>query len=266
MNQGEIAEFKFIATLCSLRGQSLKLWSNQQSIITIKDVEIPKGTELYSVVELPIYITPEFISKQTDEEILKLCNKYKITKAGAKSKADIFINSVGYSIKYNRAAAPALVNHTARHGWEIAAMHKGINIGSLDPLIADYWMKRKAGVIKEDVTNLDTNSPFAKYKNILTPFLEYFAFEGTGSGISNHPATAYIDIGDPCNPSTWSYLSKTTLINDIWDQLRFSIRSKATPQDFGKSKLRDSEKASIKYWTEKADGKLKGSLHIRINR
>ena len=179
------------------------------------------------------------------------------------TKADVFINGISYSLKFTNSAPPAIVNHTNRTGWEFAAQHKGLNMAPLDALINDYWNKRLFGVITEDVDNRHPFSPFANHMQTLLPFLEYFSFEGTGSRLSNHPASAVIEFSDPCNVLTWKIINQQQFINSIWNRLVFSLRSsKGMPKDI--NSISASSRKSILMWSNRRNGLLKGALHVRV--
>jgi hypothetical protein len=261
MNAGEAAELKFIATLCCHISKSIT-FSTGQSLV-VKQVQLPLGSLLTIPKSFPPNITPTLISRFSDLQLANFCTQHGIIKAGIFSKADIFINGVGYSIKYSNASPPALVNHTRRTGWEFVAQKKGISIGHLDLLIADYWQKRLNGTISEDVPNTHSYSPFNSHLNVLLPYLEYFIFEGTGSRISKHPASEIIEFSDPFNISSWKLLNKNQLVQSIWPRLVFSMRSgKGMPTNI--NSLTQIEKKSVLIWTKNVNGSLKGALHVRI--
>lgn len=265
MNDGEIAEKKFIATLGCFRGQSIQLLPAQSSPITINKLETPYKQSLRSVGAFPASITPQVIEQLTESQLITFCQIHSISKAGPFSKADVFINGVGYSLKYTNSSPPALINHTRRTGWEFAAQHTGASMAQLDTLISDYWRLRLSGVISEDTANSDPNSPFSQHFNTLLPFLEYFAFDGTATKLSYHPAIEVIEFSNPCDISTWRLLNKTQLIASIWPRLVFSIRSKkGMPSARMFSSMSSQEKASVMQWSHLLNGELKGALHVRI--
>ena len=258
MNIGERAELKLIASLGCMYGKTVNLKSGP---ITIQSIQIPVSTALHTIN--PINASPSTISAMTDDQLQDFCRSHNIQKAGAMSKADVFINSIGYSVKSTEGAPPAIVNHTNRLGWEFAAQQKGLPIRALDQLINDYWSKRLSGVIKEDVGNDNPNSPFSAHIQTLLPFLEYFSFEGSGSKISNHPAKSVIEFSDPCNEATCDIINKPTFISSVWNRLVFSLRSsKGMPSDI--NALDQTAKTSVLQWSRDMNGKLKGALHVRV--
>ena len=258
MNIGERAELKLIATLGCMYGNTINL---KNGPIKIQSIQVPVSTELQNIN--PINASPSAISAMNDDQLQAFCKSHNIQKAGTMSKADVFINNVGYSVKSTEGAPPAIVNHTSRLGWEFAAQQKGIQIDALDQLINDYWNKRLTGIIKEDVGNDNPNSPFSAHIGTLLPFLEYFSFEGSGSKISNHPAESVIEFVDPCNEATWEIINKPTFISSVWARLVFSLRSsKGMPSDV--NALDQSAKTSVLLWSRNMNGKLKGALHVRV--
>lgn len=176
-------------------------------------------------------------------------------------KADIFINDVSYSIKFNNAAKPALVNHTNRAGFLRVCNRVGSDIAELDAIINEYWKLRIKGIITEDVSNSDKNSPFVKHKEYLAWILLYFIFEGTGSSDSAFPANKMLSFVDPFDPSTYKILSKQQAIDDLWDHLVFSIRSKkGMPSKFELLKHKE-----LVPWTRRfPTNEPRGSLHVRV--
>jgi len=261
MNQGEVAELKFIATLCCYISKEVTFKTLEKLIVN--QVEIPIG-DLKKAPKLFLSnVTPDLIKKLNEDQLQEFCELNGISKAAVFSKADIFINGIGYSIKYRNAAPPALVNHTRRTGWEFAAEKKGVPIAPLDAIVADYWQKRLSGIISEDVQNTHANSPFSPFINTLSPFLEYFIFEGTGTRLSKHPASEVIEFSDPCNFSTWELINRKKLIQNIWPRLVFSVRSgKGMPDDI--NSLTTEESNSVMLWAKNINGNLKGALHVRI--
>lgn len=265
MNDGEIAENKFISTLGCFMGQNLQLLPAQSPPITINKIETPYKQLLRPIGAYPPSTTPQVIEKLTESQLITFCRNHSIGKAGPFSKADVFINGVGYSLKYTNSSPPALINHTRRTGWEFAAQHTGGSMLQLDALISEYWRLRLSGVISEDIANSDMNSPFSQHFNTLLPFLEYFAFDGTATKLSYHPATEVIEFSDPCDIKTWKLLNKAQLITSLWPRLVFSIRSKkGMPSARMFSTMSPQEKASVMQWSQLLNGELKGALHVRI--
>jgi hypothetical protein len=267
MNDGEIAEKKFIATLGCLRGQYLHLDSINKQPMMVNALETPFKKTLRPVNHFSASVSPQFINELSESQLNKFCDTHQIGKAGPFSKADVYINGIGFSLKYTNASPPALINHTRRTGWEFAANHIGADIGDLDALISEYWKLRLSGVITEDVANSDSNSPFANYFITLLPFLEYFTFSGTATKLSYHPASEVIEFSDPCDINTWKLLDKKQLIANLWPRLVFSVRSKkGMPSKKMLSTMSEKDRASVLRWSHLINGELKGALHVRIRR
>lgn len=261
MNKGEFAETRFIATIGCYRNKFIEQIDNQK----IESLQIPNKNGLTEIPPFEDFITPEYIANLTPEKLNAFFKEKKITKAGTYSKADIYINGIGYSIKYTDSAPPAIVNHTNRTGWQFAAEEMNTKIEPLDEIIAEYWQKRLSNLIKEDVSNNDVNSPFKNKIEILRPFLEYYSFHGTGSKRSAHPAEAIIKFSDPQNIGSYQLIKKTEFIDQIWDRLVFSVRSKkGMPSNINSPNLDPNKKSSILKWSNTIDGNLKGALHVRI--
>ena len=119
MNEGERAELKFIATLGCYISKQVK-FKKSNSTFVISKLETPTGQQLQVIAPYTSNITPQFIRELDDADLVNFCSTHRISKSGPFSKADIFINGVGYSLKYSSAMPPALINHTRRTGWEFA--------------------------------------------------------------------------------------------------------------------------------------------------
>lgn len=182
-------------------------------------------------------------------------------KAPTSFKADLEINGVRYSVKYSNSARSAIVNHTNRKGFLRVCGHLGISIEKLDKIISEYWEKREKGEIMEDIINSNSSSPFANNKDCIAPLLEYFLFDGTGSKDSRFPADKVLVFSDPTNPSTYKIYSRQDVVNQIWDKLVFSVRSKkGMPNAYTKEKYPELDKW-VRY--RPGDNYPKGALHIR---
>lgn len=191
------------------------------------------------------------------ENLIKTLN---ISKSGMKSKADISINGVLYSIKEIGASPPAIINHTPRPGFENVCKIIGTPIQGLDDIVSVYWDLRTKGTIKEDTCTSDKNCPFTKHRDYLKPIIEYFVFTGTGSGGSRYPADKVLEIDYKDLPDKIRVIKKDEYFDDVWPNLVFSIRNKGMPPNY--PNIENSESVSI--WTRPFDGKDKGSLHVRV--
>ena len=254
MNVGERNEYLVKMRLVQLRD------ANQ--VVNVIDSTAPISSVGFGGVEygkLPLNIS---LGNLSDEQLLALANSLGIDKAGVFDKADVYVNNVPYSIKSLQTAPPALVNHTARDGWERVCSKVGCSIDELDSIISDYWSYRKSDIIKEEVFNSDVCSPFASHKEYLLPLLNYFLFKGTGSRDSNHPASYILDFTNPLNPNTWNVFGNEYL-EQHWDNLVFSLRSSKGMGNY--PDIRNAaKKASMAKWTEFFQGGYKGALHVRV--
>lgn len=216
----------------------------------IEYLDIPAGTGDYTQLD--------------DAALLKLAGAMNIAKAGIFDKADVYINGIGYSIKSLSAAPPALVNHTARDGWERVCACVGCSIQELDDIVAEYWKLRTSGEITEDVPNSHPKSPFASHKDYLLPILNYYLFKGSGSRSSVYPADYILDFTDPTDESTWKKYG-ADYINSHWNKLVFSLRSSKGMGNYPNIK-NVAKKASMAKWTVFHSGGHKGALHVRVTK
>jgi len=184
----------------------------------------------------------------------------RISKSGVKSKADISINGVRYSIKEVGASPPAIINHTPRPGFENVCKNLNVSIQELDDIVREYWDLRTKVTIKEDTCVSDTNCPFTQHKRYLRPIIEYFVFTGTGTGDSKYLADKILEIDYKSLPVEMKIVEKEQYFDDVWQRLVFSLRSKGMPPNYPKTKNSNS----ISKWTRFFDGKNKGSLHVRV--
>ena len=204
---------------------------------------LPVGTDLVWINDLEV------------ERIAKLVGAFK---APTGSKADVYLNGWGISVKSHRGANPAFLNHTHRAGFLKVCARIGANIDELDDIINEYWQKRNSGIIREDIRNNDPQSPFRDHLDYLRPIMNYFLFTGTAQKDSPYPADFILDFIDPLNESKWKF-SKDAYLRDNWDHIIFSVRSKGMPGSYPHGK----DAALISPWVKFADGQYKGSLHGR---
>jgi hypothetical protein len=262
MNQGESAEIKFIAFLGCHVGKSIR-FSNAPTEIFISSIEIPiKGTQ--EKLQLPKFdsnVTPDLICSMSKSDFNSFCESVNIIKSGPFSKSDVYINSKGYSLKSVGNGPPAIVNHTNRLGWNYVARRIKNSMIELDNLIDEYWDRRLAGIIKEDVLNTNINSPFSNNSEILKPFLNYFCFDGSGKKDSDHPADFIIKFTNPFDFTTWEIFDRENYIDHHWSELCFSVRSKGMNKI---QRLSIDEQTSVLKWARDFQGSLKGSLHVRV--
>lgn len=245
----------------------LKLIQLRDNNFYLKDIGLLTSIKLYKEYQnFPKGIDINNVVNYSNIQLINLTNQCGIAKAGPRSKADTIINGEHISVKSNNYAPPALVNHTTRPGFEFAGKHAGGDIDKLDSIIEKYWVKRVNKLIGEDVSNTHMHSPFKTEKKVIRPFLNYFLFDGTGSGLSNMPASRILVFTDPLNIDTWSIYDRANAIDIYWDKLIFSLRAKkGMPSNYPNitSKKLIPLKSSIAKWTKYIDGDYRGALHIR---
>lgn len=251
-NIGEYDEMRANLRLIELRDtkKTVTMGGNVVGVLSVKNYKgeefepLPEGTDL---------------AKLSDLEVESLAKQVGAFKAPAGSKADVYVNGLGISVKSHRGANPAFLNHTHRAGFLKVCGRVGVSINKLDEIISDYWIKRKAGIIGEDVKNSDPKSPFKEHLKYLKPIMNYFLFTGNAQKNSPYPADYILDFTDPLDESSWKF-SKDEYLDDNWEHIIFSVRSKGMPPSYPKGK----DATAIKPWVEYADGKYKGSLHGRV--
>ena len=249
-NIGEYDEMRAKLHLIELRdaGKTVVIAGMNVVVSSVKN----NGVEC---VSLP----PETVlSGLNDSQVESLAIQVGAFKAPKGSKADVYVNGLGISVKSHRGANPAFLNHTHRAGLLKVCQRIGVSIDELDLIIKEYWEKRKAGIIREDVSNSDPNSPFVNHLEYLKPIMNYFLFTGAAQKDSSYPAEFILDFTDPLDESSWKF-SKDEYLDDNWDHIIFSVRSKGMPPSYPNGKGADF----IKPWVEYTDGKYKGSLHGR---
>ena len=253
MNTGELNELIVKLRLVELRDKKQSITLNGKPF-EIKSVSFNKR-------EFSPLPAGTVLSKLNEYQIENLAWKIGAAKAGLFDKADVFINGIGYSIKSLATAPPALVNHTNRFGWERVCSSIKVDITELDSIIEEYWRRRKAGLIREDVLN-DKNSPFYSHKEYMIPILNYFLFKGSGKKDSPSPADYILDITDPLDCKTWS-LHGREFLEENWENLVFCVRAKKGMSDYPAVPDR-RKKESIAKWTEFFQGEYRGALHVRF--
>lgn len=249
-NIGEYDEMRAKLHLIQLRDtkKTVTIGGNEVDVLSVRNGEdeckpLPEGTDL---------------AQLSDLEVESLAKKVGAFKAPTGSKADVYVNDSGISVKSHRGANPAFLNHTHRAGFLKVCERVGVSIEELDLIVKEYWEKRKAGIIREDVSNSDPNSPFVNHLEYLKPIMNYFLFTGTAQKDSPYPAEFILDFTDPLDESSWKF-SKDEYLDDNWEHIIFSVRSKGMPD----SNPNVIDATAIKPWVECADGKYKGSLHGR---
>lgn len=249
-NIGEYDEMRAKLHLIELRDAGKTVVINGEEVV-VKSVQ-NNGIECSS---LPAGIV---LSELSNIQIESLAKKVNAFKAPAGSKADVYLNGHGISVKSHRGAPPAFLNHTHRAGLLRVCERIGENINGLDEIIQDYWTKRMEGIIGEDIKNSDPNSPFREHLAYLKPIMNYFIFRGTAQKESLYPADYVLDFTNPLQESEWRF-SKDEYLDDNWEYIIFSVRSKGIPGSYPNGK----DAKEIEPWVEVADGQFKGSLHGR---
>ena len=248
MNVGEISEFCFKAYMLRQRDENRE------------DTDFGKIYELSDDVNLvDIDWEPSLKQSLDDNDWETLRDELRIGKSRSKAKMDISINKTRYSMKDVGGSPYAIVNHTARPGYENVCNDVGVSIKELDIIIDEYWKLREERIITEDVKNSDDACPFLSHKAYMKKIIEYFIFTGTGSGKSIHPADKVLELNYKELPSSLRVYNKAKYYDKIWSRLIFSVRSKGIPKTYPDCK----NAASINQWTRKRDKRYKGSLHIR---
>jgi len=249
-NRGEESEVFFKAFLVKCYQKKIPLFGvHGIGLITALNfgprVKIPKWKDKYDL----------WLQKKDYNALKKIFGKSRST-----NKADVGINGINYSVKSSIGARSALVNHTPRKGFMRVCETIHCDIRPLDKMIQQYWAKRSKGEIGEDIKNSDLNSPFKNSKDYFRPIFEYFLFKGTGSSDSKFPADKLLIIGDPCSPESYKIVSPNQIIDELWDDMVFSIRRKGMPKKYD-----PVENTILTPWvgyTQESDSPL-GSLHIR---
>ena len=250
MNRGEKNELIFKIYLCHLKK------NNDSSTVLGEIAKIgfdkDEYKELFEEIDFNNLTDPQFIKK--------ISKQIGAEKSPPKSKADIYINGIGYSVKYTSGGMPSIVNHTTRVGFLRIANELKQDISLLDYQINNYWKLRESKVIGEDCGNNNINSPFREYGHIWKPYLEYFCFDGTGSNVSTYPANKLIMIPKVNNPSSWTAYSRNEIVEKIWTGLYFCMRGgKGMPKNYKNS----SKRELISPWTRYISNKYRGALSIR---
>lgn len=258
MNIGERDELIFKFVMIALRDSHGQLFGENVNSV---------GFGGYEYRPLPPNFNLAQLNSMSDDQLNAFAAQHGISKAATGDKSDIYINRRGVSLKSLRAAPAALVNHTARPGFEFACYHSGANIAFLDEAVDNYWNLRLNGTITEDTRTTDPNCPFIPYKAQLKPVIEYFLFRGTGSRLSNHPACGIIEFTNPFDSRTYRWLSPDDAFESVWTKLIFSLRAKkGMPNNYNLETYRGKGAQSIARWVRFTSGDYRGALHIRCSK
>ena len=74
MNQGEIAELKFISTICLNINKRIAIGDN--NTIEIKKIQIPSSNGLKNILPISSSYTASDISKLNESDLKKFCENY----------------------------------------------------------------------------------------------------------------------------------------------------------------------------------------------
>lgn len=250
MNSGELDEILIKMKLVEMRDNNETLFNKKIFSVGFNGKEFKSLRKGVILSEL-----------SSEESILKESSFIGIDKAPFSAKADVFINGVGYSLKSFKKSPPALINHTPRPGFENICKRTNSDITELDSMVSVYNRLRSKNLIKEDIKINDPLCPFNN-KEYFRPLLEYCLFEGTGSKDSSAKAEYILEFSNPLDTSTFNLLNKKEAVDDVWDSLIFSIRSKGMPSNWTPS-CTNKNSESISKWVIPINGSYKGSLHIR---
>lgn len=254
-NKGEIDELLAKLYLIYWRDNNLNNIKTVgfKKLTTLEYFEYPKHTK-----------SIEEVSQLSDTELETYCNSLGISISPSIIKADVIINNEAISLKSKRGALPALINHTHRKGIENVCERISLDINPLDNAINDYWIKRIASDINEDIKMNAQNNPFQAIKDsTLIPLLSYFLFKGTAKADSSISADFVYEFKDPSKFDTWIKLSPKEVAKSIIDNTTISIRSKGIPSTYKHDNPIIERDISIKKWTRFFQGNHKGTLHIR---
>lgn len=258
MNAGERDELIFKLLLTQMRDTNTPLFGEKISSVGFLGIEYGS---------LPPQINIQLIKTLSDNELQNIANKLYMSKAPSGAKSDVYINNIGVSLKSHSAAPAALVNHTARPGFEFACLITNSSIVTLDSIIEQYWVLRESGVITEDTKISDLNCPFKSYKEYLRPILEYFLFTGTGSKVSATKAQYLLEFSDPCDIRSCNKLTPADAVDAVWPKLIFSLRAKkGMPSNYDLETYTGKNADSIKKWVHYHSGDYRGALHIRSSK
>ena len=254
-NYGEIGECILKAQLLCLQNQHIRTAFGYIQKLENEPDQLIKNKKL-TLFKLHTFTKAELISCFVESNILKSKNN---------SKADIFINNRGVSIKILEKGYPTIINHTHRQNFLRVLQDLKLDIQTLDICISEYHYLRQNNRIGEDILNSNPLSPFQKLKSYFSPILKYFLFDGSGRGLSGLPADTYWR-----NKSLHLKTGIVFLVHNnykIWDFLVFSIRDKGLSYE---KRNRESQKKMdpwVHQYRSKKTQKLKkkGCLHVRIH-
>lgn len=200
------------------------------------------------------------LSKITKEDAIRLTNDMGYVRVYL-SKTDISVNGKNLLIRSSNHNSRPLINHSTRAKFLSICKRLNIDIGQFDKVVREYWDKRRLGIINEDVSNSSDYSPFAKYKDYLTPILSEMVFSGINTN-RYYCADYYLDFVYPYDDTTWRIYSRQQYIDEVWEHLRFSFRAdRGMPSNYDPN---SQDFKDIHPWTVFWNSQYKGALHIRV--
>jgi hypothetical protein len=162
-NVGEQDELLAVLTLIYQKtsGKSIRGFAN------ITSVETPGGC-ICKDWQLGLQ-EPAYLKTLSITQIKKIAQQHGFLKSPGRFKADIVINGQGISLKSDRGAPPAIVNHTTRNGWEQACRYMNVSIVPTIGVKADGVLTLNSasgswgvpGALVLDSGALDLNGPKA---------------------------------------------------------------------------------------------------------
>ena len=132
MYVGEISEFCFKAYMLRQRDE------NREDTVFGKISELSDDANLAD-----LEWKPSLNQSLDDNDWKTLRDELAVGKSNPSAKMDISINKTRYSMKDVGGSPPAIVNHTARPGYENVCNDVGVSIKELDIIIAEYWNLRE---------------------------------------------------------------------------------------------------------------------------
>nr|YP_009519693.1 hypothetical protein [Udotea flabellum]AYC65665.1 hypothetical protein [Udotea flabellum] len=148
LNFGEFGEFFIKAQLLCFQNQNVRtVFGNIQKFENAPNQLIQnKKLNLFQLF--------------TNTELISCFEKSNILKSKNNSKADVFRNNRGVSIKMLNGSYPTLVNHTHRQNFLRVLESLKLDIQILDTCILEYHSLRQNNKIGEDILNSHPLSPF----------------------------------------------------------------------------------------------------------
>lgn len=190
-------------------------------------------------------------------------------KSKSLNKADTIIlfkktqRRVAVSIKCFAGGSPSILNHTRRDTWVFQEGELSIYLPSLDNMITILNNKRTNGEVKQDIHLYNLKLKNVNIDISMINIIKYALFEGTGTKRSKVPANSILDIKNVNDISTWKYTDCSSEITKMFYALSIYKRCIVSLVSKG-MKTHICEKQKPRIYND--NGKLKGSLHIRVEK